>query len=167
MENENKTSFLDKIKIFLKRNIFIFISLITIVIIFAIFLGYNNYAKNINNEKISEKYIKAGIFLTLNKKEDSNFLLQEIIRDKNEFYSILSLNTIIDNNLEKNSDEVLKLFNIIENISKDKEQNNLIKLKKALFLIKISREVEGMNILNEIISDKSIWRDTALEIINE
>ena len=44
------------------------------------------------------------------------------------------------------------------------KQKNLIKLKKALYFIKISNEEEGNNLLKEIISENSIWKDVALEI---
>ena len=64
----------------------------------------------------------------------------------------------------KNNEEVLKLFNIVENTKIEKEQKNLVKLKKALYLIKISKDSEGKNLLNEIISDNSIWKETASEI---
>ena len=39
-----------------------------------------------------------------------------------------------------------------------------IKLKKALYLIKISRDNEGKKLLDEIISDDSIWKEAASEI---
>ena len=76
----------------------------------------------------------------------------------------MALNNIIDNNLEKNKEEVLKFFDIVENTKIDKEQKNLVKLKKALYLIKISKDIEGKKLLNEIISDNSIWKETASEI---
>ena len=46
----------------------------------------------------------------------------------------------------------------------EEEQKNLVKLKKALYLIKISRDKEGKKLLNEIISDNSIWKEAASEI---
>ena len=82
---------------------------------------------------------------------------------KNQFYSFLALNSIIENNLEENSTNVLELFKSIENISIDSEQKNLIKFKKALYLIKISNVEEGNRLLKEIISDNSIWKEAALE----
>ena len=165
MENEEKISFLKKLIVFYENNKTTLVVLATIVVLSILSLNYLYYHKKNENIKISEKYVKAGIYLTLNKKKDSKAILKEIIESHNKFYSILSLNTIIDNNLEKNNEEVLKLFEIVENTSKEKEQNNLIKLKKALFLIKISREEEGKIILNEIVSDDSIWKETASEIL--
>ena len=165
MENEEKISFFKTLIVFYENNKTTLVVLATIVVISILSLNYLYYHKKNENIKISEKYVRAGIYLTLNKKKDSKVILKEIIESHNKFYSILSLNTIIDNNLEKNNEEVLKLFEIVENTSKEKEQNNLIKLKKALFLIKISREEEGKIILNEIVSDDSIWKETASEIL--
>ncbi len=67
--------------------------------------------------------------------------------------------------MEQNSDEVLKLFEVIEDINMEREEKNLIKLKKALYLIKSSRVDAGNKLLKEIISNKSIWKDSALEIL--
>ena len=97
-------------------------------------------------------------------REKSKIIYKEIILSKNKFYSILALNNIIENDLEQNSEEILKLFNIIENAKNEKERKNLIKLKKALYLIKISRPKEGNVLLQEIISQNSIWGNIALEL---
>ena len=51
-----------------------------------------------------------------------------------------------------------------EKIKIENEQKNLIKLKKALYLIKISRDNEGKKLLDEIISDDSIWKEAASAI---
>ena len=76
----------------------------------------------------------------------------------------MSLNNIIENDLEENSDEILKLFKIVENVNITTEQRNLVKLKKALYFKKISRDTEGNKLLEEIIADNSVWKETALEI---
>ena len=140
--------------------------LLIIFIIIAILLGifFFNYYQDNKNEKISEKYIKAGIYLSSEDREKSKIIYKEIILSKNKFYSILALNNIIENDLEQNSEEILKLFNIIENAKNEKERKNLIKLKKALYLIKISRSKEGNELLQEIISQNSIWGNIALEL---
>ena len=97
--------------------------------------------------------------------EKSKLILKEIIKSKNKFYSPLSLNIIIDNNLEENEDEILKLFEMIEKINLKKEEKNLVKLKKALYLQKVSKEELSKKLLNEIILDNSIWKNSALNIL--
>ena len=164
MENEEKIDFFERVENFVKKNKNILLTILTLTIFIVIGVNYLNYYQKSKNEKISEKFVQAGIYLSLDKKEESKNIYEEIIISKNKFYSLLALNNIIDNDLEKNNEEVLKLFDIVENTKIDKEQKNLVKLKKALYLIKISKDSEGKKLLNEIISDNSIWKETASEI---
>ena len=164
MENENKIEFSEKVESFIKNNKNIILGIVALIVFIIIGVSYFNHYQKSKNEKISEKFVKAGIYLTLNKNEKSKKTYKEIILSKNKFYSSLALNSIIDNDLEKNSEEVLKLFSIVENTKLEKEQKNLIKLKKALYLIKISENNKANELLDEIISDNSIWKETASEI---
>ena len=164
MENEKEIKSIEKIENFLRKNKNILLIILTLIIFVLIGVSYLNYYQKSKNEKVSEKFIQAGIYLSLNQKEKSKKIYKEIITNKNKFYSLLALNSIIDNDLEQNNEEVLELFNIVENTKIEKEQKNLVKLKKALYLIKISKDEEGKKLLNEIISDNSIWKETAFEI---
>jgi len=164
MENEKEINSLEKIENFVRKNKNILLIIFTLIIFFLIGISYFNYYQQSKNEKVSEKFVQAGIYLSLNQKEKSKKIYKEIITSKNKFYSLLALNNIIDNDLEQNNEEVLELFNIVENTKIEKEQKNLVKLKKALYLIKISKDNEGEKLLNEITSDNSIWKETASEI---
>ncbi len=164
MENEKKIDFQERVEIFFKKNKKNFIIFFTLIILFVFGFSYFNYYQKSENEKISEKFVQAGIYISSNEKEKSKKIFKEIILSKNKFYSLTALNTIIDNNLEENSKEVLKLFEVVEDIKAEKEQKNLIKLKKALYLIKISEDNLGKKLLDEIISDDSIWKEAASEI---
>ena len=166
MENEinYKLNLTEKIIAVLKKKRKLLILFLSILIIILLALTFFNFYQNNINKKNAEKYIKAGIYLSSknNKKAKSTYM--EIIASKNNFYSILSLNNIIENDLENDNDEVLKLFKIVENTNINFEQKNLVKLKKALYLKKISKDKEGNLLLDEIIADNSIWKETAIEI---
>tara|TARA_B100000579_G_C22784202_1_gene830969 strand:- start:310 stop:813 length:504 start_codon:yes stop_codon:yes gene_type:complete len=164
MENEQNTNFLQKTENFVKENKNILLTVLTLIIFVLIGVSYLNYYQKSKNEKTSEKFVQAGIYLSLDKQAESKKMYEEIINSKNKFYSLLALNTIIDNNLEKNHEKILELFNVVESTKVEKEQKNLVKLKKALYLINISRDNEGKKLLDEIISDDSIWKETASEI---
>ena len=164
MENEKEINSLEKIENFVRKNKNILLIISTLIIFFLIGISYFNYYQQSKNEKVSEKFVHAGIYLSQNQQEKSIKIYKEIITSKNKFYTLLALNNIIDNDLEQNNEEVLELFNIVENTKIEKEQKNLVKLKKALYLIKISKDNEGEKLLNEIISDNSIWKETASEI---
>ena len=144
-----------------RKPIFLILSVVIVILLLVIFF---NYYQDEKNEEISEKYIKAGIYLSSQDKKNSKLLYEEIILSKSKFYSILALNNIIENNLEEDKDKILNFFKIVEKIDFKKEKKNLIKLKKALYLINISEDVEGKKLLNELIKDDSIWKNTAIEI---
>ena len=142
----------------------------TLLVFFSIFIlslggfGLLNFYKEKENKKISEQYVQAGIYLVNENKEDAKLIYKDIIKSENKFYSVLALKNILENELEKDENEILELFAIVQSINIDKEQLNLIKLKKALYLFKISKKNEGNKLLEEIISDNSIWKDTAIEL---
>ena len=116
---------------------------------------------------MSEKYIQAGIYLSKNKNEESRKLLEEIIFNKHKFYSILSLNIILEKKLEKNFDKVLNYFEIIEKLRISKSQKNLVSFKKALFLLKNDQTEQGNNILSKLIDTNSEFKFLAEQILNK
>ena len=160
----DKSDLIQKIGNIVKKQKKLMLSILLIIIVVLSAIIFLNYYQNNQNEKISEKYIKAGIYLSSKNKEKSKLIYKEIILSKNKFYSILALNNIIENDLEENSDEIFKLFEILENMNIATEQKNLIKLKKALYLKKILRDAEGNKLLTEIIAENSIWKKVAEEI---
>ena len=158
-EFESKISFIQKIENYLKQNKVFLIGIATSLVVIILLISYYNFYQTSKNEKISEKYIEAGLYLASKDKEKSKEIYKEIILSKNKFYSLLSLNNIIDNNLEENSEKVLKLFDVVENMRINNERKNLIKLKKALYLKKIFKNNEADKLITEIIKDNSIWKD--------
>ena len=81
-----------------------------------------NIHKEKKNNLISEKYIQAGLYLANGKKIESKNLYKEIVLSKNNFYSILALNTIIEKNLENDEGKVIEYFEILENLKLSKSQ---------------------------------------------
>ena len=82
--------------------------------------------------------------------------MKKLYISKNKFYSILALNTIIEKNLSINKNEILNYFDILENrqiIQKNKQ--DIINFKKALFLIKNSEKMKGKKLLNNLIKNDS------------
>lgn len=162
---EPKLTFKDKLSnLYNVHKIKIIILLFTfiIVLITSIFIQQKN--KKYNN-LIAEKYIQAGLNLSLNKKNEAKKLFDEIILSKNKFYSILALNTILEKNLLTNKEKILKYFNILEKSTSTKDQKDLIALKKAIYLIKELKIKEGNDLLNKLISDNSILKPIAEELV--
>ena len=76
--------------------------------------------------------------MTTNQSDKAKQILKDIIYKKDKFYSVLSLNLILEKNLEIEKDEILKYFSIIESLKLSKDQKDLVKFKKGLYLLKMS-----------------------------
>ena len=128
------------------------------------------YLKNKSDKQntlISEKFIQAGIHLAANDKEKAKIIYEEIIFSKNKFYSILSLNVILEKKLVLEREKILNYFKLIENVVSDDESRELINLKKALYLIKESDNKNGDNLLQNLIESNSTFKSIAIEILED
>ena len=152
---EDKVEFREKAKYFFKKNKKKIVLFLIILFLFLCALFLTDYNKKKANNLISEKYIQAGLLLASDQKEESKEIFKEIIFSENKFYSVLALNTIIEKDLEKNQTKVIEYFDIVENINKSKEQNDLILFKKALYLLKISKENEAKKILEMLLNSNT------------
>ena len=137
MDNtENNLEFKDKIFLIVKENkyklLLLSILLITSLIVVN-FIKLNNEKKN---ALISEKYIQAGLYLSKNDTEKSKILLEEVILSKNNFYTILALNVLVEKKLEKDKTKIMKYYEIAENLNITEDRKNILLFKKALYLIK-------------------------------
>ena len=79
----------------------------------------------------------------------------------------MSLYTIIEKNLEKDEQKIFEYFEIIEGINLSKNQKDLVKFKKALYLIDKSNFEEGEKLLNLIIESNSNYKSIAQSIIDQ
>ena len=86
---------------------------------------------------------------------------------KNKFYSVLSLNIILEKNLENEKKKILDYFEIIENLKLSKEKQDLVLLKKSLYLIKIGDEQKSEKILKSLIDNNSNYKKLAQEILSD
>jgi hypothetical protein len=116
---------------------------------------------------IAEKYIQAGLLSSSNKQEKSKKIYEEIILSENNFYSILSLNTILEENLITDKNKILEYFSIVEKLTKSNDQLDLIFFKKALFLIKKQEITEGKAILEKLINKESKYKFLAEEVLEK
>ena len=113
-----------------KKIITFFLSIVVILCLVGIF---NSYKKK-QEIKISENFNKAIIHIENKNLEIAKKDLNAIVMSKHQFYSPLSLNLIIDNKLGKNI-EIIKLFDELINSSIEQEKIDLIRIKKALFVM--------------------------------
>ena len=164
-DNDKFKSFLSKVSQYKRAIVIAIILLITAISLF-LFFNLRNENKNI---LASEQFNLAKILIQNDNKDEAKRMLVEIVKDSNKFYSPLSLNLIIDQELENDPKKIYELFDEVISIKKiDKENINLIKIKKALFLTQHrDEEQEIIKILNPIINSESIWRGTAIKILGD
>ena len=77
--------------------------------------------------------MKANLLLLNGEKKKAIKNYEEIIFSKSKFYSLLSLNTIIDKNLVTNKEKILKYFGQLEKNNFDEDELDLITFKKLYF----------------------------------
>ena len=158
----------EKIKNFFKKHIkkiiIFFIGLVLILVSFFVF----NELRNKTKIKISNLYNSTIIGYNQNTKNKTKEDLLKVIEEKDPTYSPLSLYFIIDNDLINNRDTINNLFDfIIKKISLEKEIQNLVIYKKALYNADFIEENELLSILNPIINSNSIWKSQALYLVAE
>lgn len=164
---ENKINFKNKLINFYnfnKNKIRTIIIIFFITLVAFVFLKQNSEKKKI---VVAEKYIQAGIYLTSNNKIKATELYEDIILSKNNFYSSLALNKIIEKNLILDKDKIIDYFSVLQKSTSDKNKEDLILLKKALYLIKISDIENGNDLLKTIIKNNSILKPIAQDILKK
>ena len=162
---DKKVEFIDKLKLFLiaqKIKIILFLSILVLFLIIFSIMKINQERQNI---LMSEKFIKANIYLSSGNKEKSKEIYEEIIKSENKFYSILALNTILEKKLENSEEKIINYFEIIQDLSIPHEQKDLLILKKALYLLQISKTEEGKNLLKKLSSSNSYLKQISDQIL--
>jgi len=94
--------------------------------------------------------------------------LKLIVQEKNKFYSINSLNLIIQNNLIVDNNEIKILFKELYKIKNiGDELKDLIKIKELLYFQEAINEQEILDKLKNIMMSESIWKKTAIKIVKQ
>tara|TARA_Y100000816_G_scaffold244710_1_gene192450 strand:- start:1056 stop:1565 length:510 start_codon:yes stop_codon:yes gene_type:complete len=164
-DTDKNLEFTNKLKLFfIKQKIKIILIFFTFVLISIIFLAMKIFQER-ENISISEKFIKANIYLSSENKDKSKELYEEIIKSKNKFYSILALNTILEKGLENNEDVIINYFDTLKDLSIPSEQKDLLIFKKALYLIQISKTEEGEGLLRKLSNSDSYLKNISDQIL--
>ncbi len=164
----NKNTRNEKIKNFLinnKKSLIVSIfSVFILLVVFFIFVEFKQKKKI----EISDTYNSIVIQYSENTKENTAYLLENLINKKDSTYSVLSLYFIIDNQLINDKKKINELFDIVINeISLENEIKNLIIYKKALYNANESDENNLLDILKPLINSESVWKSHALYLMAE
>ena len=158
----------EKVRNFFVNNKNKIISAVVVLVIVLIgAYSFDSYKTN-KKKEISNKFNLTTLAHSENTKDITVQKLVEIINERDPTYSPLSLYFIIDNKLISNQDEINTYFDVlIEKTSLDKEIQNLIVYKKALFNADLAQESDLLNILNPLINSESVWKSHALYLMAE
>jgi predicted negative regulator of RcsB-dependent stress response len=163
-----KINFIEKSYKYTKNNLRVFVILLAVILVLLFsFFFYENLQEK-NNIKIAEQYMQASILIKQKKLHESKLLLESIINKDHQFYSPMALYLLINNNIESEKSKLIFYFDrILKNNSIDKENLNLIKIKKSIYLISIDKEELIVATLNPIVNSKSVWRNIAINLLAE
>ncbi len=164
----NKNVRNEKIKNFFEDNKkILFTILILILISILIFFGYSDY-KERKIIKVSDEYNLIITEYSESTKEKTKNALIKLININDSTYSPLSLYFIIDNKLITDNSEMDRLFEkVINDTPLEKEIQNLIIYKKALYYADSIEESELLEIVKPLINSNSIWKSHALYLVAE
>ena len=152
---------------FVKNKSKIITILLAIIIVLIAAYSFDKYKTNQKIE-ISNKFNSTTLMHSDKNKESTIKNLVEIINKKDPTYSPLSLYFILDKKLISDRIKINEYFDLlIENTPLDKEINNLVIYKKALFNADQAKESDLLNILNPLINSESVWRSHALYLMAE
>ena len=128
------------------------------------------YLENKEKKKIilSENYIQAKVSLENGDKNKAINILKENIFADNTTYSTLSFFLILDLNLINDQTEISNLFeHILTNNKFEKELEDLLIYKKALFDSNFLNEAELLKSINPLLKTDSLWRPHALLLLGD
>ena len=158
----NQNARIEKLKKFFSKNLKKLIALLILLLLFLFsYFIYQEYKKR-QKAEIAEAYNIITLKEVTNENFDDTKKLIEIIKKKDPIYSALSLYFIIENDLIKDKEEINNFFDLVIKSQKEKEIENLIIYKKAMFNADIVSENELLEILNPILKSDSVWKSHAL-----
>jgi len=154
--------FYDSNKIWIFSTIFAFIIIIG---------SYSYYKDNKERKKIllSEKYIEAKVYLESGNKAKALEILKNVTFSNDATYSTLSFFMILNENLINDNNEISKLFdNLLENNKFEKEIENLLHYKKALFKSSYVNEEKFLEDVRPLLNSKeTLWKGHGLMLIGD
>ena len=157
-----------KLKKFYESNKILIFSIILIVILAIVSVSFYSEFKEKKKTLLADSYIEAKVYLENGDRNRAKNLLKTIIFADNNTYSILSLFLILNQHLIVDQEELLNLFNhVLENNKFEKEVQNLIIFKKALFQSNFVSELELLEATKPLINNETLWKPHALLLLGD
>ena len=155
-----------KIREFYESNKILIFSTVLVLIIAVASISFYSEFKEKKITLLSDNYVKAKVYLENGDRNRAKDLLKTVIFANNTTYSTLSLFLILNENLIVDREELSHLFNhLLENNKFEKEIQNLIIFKKALFQSNFVNELELLEAVKPLINTETIWKPHALLLL--
>jgi len=157
-----------KLKKFYETNKILIFSTILILIIAIVSVIFYSETKEKKKILLSDKYLSAKIYLENGDRNKVKNILKTIIFANDSTYSTLSLFLILNENLIVDQRELSNLFDhVLENNKFEKEIENLIIFKKALFQSNFVSELELLEAVKQLVNTETIWKPHALLLLGD
>ena len=157
-----------RIKKFYESNKNLIFSFILILIISLVSITYYYKSQEKKKTLLSEKFVRAKIYIENEKKSEATDLLKSLINSNDTTYSTLSLFLLLNQNLITDYDEISILFNqLFENSSFKKETRDLLIYKKTLLDLNHLNESEILEQIKPLLNKNSIWKPQVLLLMGD
>jgi len=157
-----------KLKKFYETNKILIFSTILILIIAIVSVIFYSETKEKKKILLSDKYLSAKVYLENGDRNKVKNILRTIIFDNDSTYSTLSLFLILNENLIVDQRELSNLFDhVLKNNKFEKEIENLIIFKKALFQSNFVNELELLEAVKPLVNTETIWKPHALLLLGD
>ena len=155
-----------KLKKFYEVNKILIFSVILILIIAIASVSFYSETKEKKKILLSDNYLAAKVYLENGDRNKVKNILKTIIFANDSTYSTLSLFLILNENLIVDRKELSHLFNhVLKNNKFEKEVQNLIIFKKALFQSNFVSELELLEATKPLINNETLWKPHALLLL--
>ena len=157
-----------RVKKFYETNkIFIFSSILILIILFASLSFYLNKQER-KKILLSENYIQAKVYIEKGSNSEALNTLKKVIFANDSTYSTLSFFLILNQNLISDYKEISALYDhLLENNNFEKELRNLLIYKKSLFSSNSVDETELLEITKPLLSTDTLWKPHALLLLGD
>ena len=143
-------------------------SIIFIFVITSVSLTYYSESNKKKRILLSEDYIKAKVYLENGEKNKAIKILKKGIYFNDPSYSVLCFFLILDANLIEDFTELSILFNhLLENNKFEKETENLLIYKKAMFNSNFATESALIEEIRPLLDGNSLWKPHALMLLGD
>ena len=157
-----------KLKKFYEVNKILIFSVILILIIAIASVSFYSETKEKKKILLSDKYLSAKVYLENGDRNKVKNILRTIIFDNDSTYSTLSLFLILNENLIVDQRELSNLFDhVLKNNKFEKEIENLIIFKKALFQSNFVSELKLLETVKPLTNTETVWKPHALLLLGD